>query len=210
MPARPGAGRPTARQAEQRHEQMLDSALAIFLDKGFEQTTMESIAASVGMTKRTVYARYADKQALFRATIHRAFERWTVPIDTLRAVETPDLRETLTAIGLLRMRSMISPGGLLLQRLINAESYRFPEILLAAYREGTEPAVAYLGDLFRRFAARGQMRADKPSLLAQTFLSLVVGGSTRNVILGLEVDEAETEARVRFSVGLFLDGVVPR
>ncbi len=35
----------------------------------------------------------ADKEALFRATIRRAVERWTVPIDALGAVETADLRE---------------------------------------------------------------------------------------------------------------------
>lgn len=54
-------GRPTREQADQRHEQLLDSAQAVFLDKGFEQTTMENIAALVGMTKRTVHARHADK-----------------------------------------------------------------------------------------------------------------------------------------------------
>ena len=54
---RPGAGRPTREQAELRHQELLDRALELFLENGFELTTIESIAASVGMTKRTVYAR---------------------------------------------------------------------------------------------------------------------------------------------------------
>ena len=63
---RPGAGRPTREQAELRREELLDRALELFLENGFELVTMEAIAAAVGMTKRTVYARYEDKCALFR------------------------------------------------------------------------------------------------------------------------------------------------
>ena len=61
------AGRPTREQAEARHNELLEAALDHFLDKGFEVATIEAIAQSVGMTKRTVYARYPDKIALFRA-----------------------------------------------------------------------------------------------------------------------------------------------
>src|SRR3954451_6212587 len=95
---RPGAGRPTREQAELRHEELLDRALELFLEKGFELVTMEAIAGAVGMTKRTVYARYEDKSALFRAVVQRAVERWTVPVEELRAVESDDLEATLTAV----------------------------------------------------------------------------------------------------------------
>ena len=44
---RPRAGRPTREQAEARHEELLDRALDHFLDKGFEQATIEAIAADV-------------------------------------------------------------------------------------------------------------------------------------------------------------------
>src|SRR3546814_11107349 len=55
------SGRPTREQARLRHEQLLDEALEQFLDKGFVMTTIDAIAAAVGMTKRTVYTRYPDK-----------------------------------------------------------------------------------------------------------------------------------------------------
>ena len=58
-------GRPTRAQAWQRHEDMLDGALKMFLERGFELTTMEGIAAGTGVTKRTIYRRYPDKKALF-------------------------------------------------------------------------------------------------------------------------------------------------
>jgi AcrR family transcriptional regulator len=73
--SRPGAGRPTREQAERRHMELLDRALELFLERGFEVATIDAIAADVGMTKRTVYGLYADKKSLFNATVQRAIER---------------------------------------------------------------------------------------------------------------------------------------
>jgi TetR/AcrR family transcriptional repressor of mexJK operon len=64
---RRGAGRPTSEQAEARHGELLDAALDLFLEHGFELTTIEMIAARINMTKRTVYARYPDKASRYRA-----------------------------------------------------------------------------------------------------------------------------------------------
>src|SRR5262245_38515921 len=113
---RPGAGRPTRAQAEQRHEELLDLALELFLEKGFELVTIDSIAAAVGMTKRTMYARYADKRALFKAAVQRAIDRWVLPVEAMQAVVTDDLEASLLAIARLRMTNSISPAGLRLQR----------------------------------------------------------------------------------------------
>ena len=43
----------------------VDAARTLFLRKGYAGTTMEDVAARAGLTKRTVYNNYADKQALF-------------------------------------------------------------------------------------------------------------------------------------------------
>ena len=110
--SRPGAGRPTREQAEARQAELLDRALDMFLDKGFELATIEAIAASVGMTKRTIYASYADKSALFKASVRRAIERYSVSIETLRALESPDLEASLVAVAKLRIRNVMTPAGI--------------------------------------------------------------------------------------------------
>jgi TetR/AcrR family transcriptional regulator, mexJK operon transcriptional repressor len=120
--SRPRAGRPTREQAEARHEELLDHALDHFLDKGFEQATIEAIAADVGMTKRTVYARYADKASLFRAAVRRAIERYAISKERIRETDTGDLAETLTNLAMLRIDLVSSPQGLKLQRIIQTES----------------------------------------------------------------------------------------
>src|SRR6478736_1568285 len=115
------AGRPTREQARQRHEELLDCALDVFLANGFERSTIDAIAVSTGMAKRTIYGLYPDKAALFRAAVQRAVDRWIVPIDVLYAVETDDLEETLIAIAKMRLESFTSPAGVALQRVLNAE-----------------------------------------------------------------------------------------
>lgn len=204
--SRPGAGRPTRAQAEQRHEELLDRALELFLENGFELVTIDAIAAAVGMTKRTMYALYQDKGALFRASVQRAIDRWLVPIEALHAVDSDDLEATLTAVARIRMANAISPAGLRLQRIINAESYRFPEILTLAYEQGMRPTIEFLTEVLRRHSKSGTLKIAKPEIAATAFLSMVVGGPARAIVWGRPVDEPALDERIRFCVRLFLDG----
>ncbi|MFT3929423.1 MAG: TetR/AcrR family transcriptional regulator [Spongiibacteraceae bacterium] len=207
---RPSAGRPTREQAEQRHDELLDRALELFLEKGFELATIDAIAASVGMTKRTVYGLYADKTMLFKATIQRAIERWIVPIEKLHAVETDDLEATLIAVARIRMTNAMSSAGLRLQRIINTESYRFPEIFTLAHEQGSRPTIDYLADLLQRHAQKKTIAVDKPEIAATAFLSMVVGGPLRAIVWGGEVDEVALEERIQYCVKLFLNGARSR
>lgn len=203
----PGAGRPTREQAEQRHAELLDRALDLFLEHGYEQTTIEAIAASVRMTKRTVYARYEDKAALFRATVQRAIERWTQPAEALRSLETDDLETTLLAIARMRVAHVMTPEGMKLQRIINAESYRFPEIFTAAYEQATAPLIDFLAQVLRRHRAKGTIGGTRPRMAAMVFLTMVVGGPARVIASGNRLDPREIEDRIVFSVRLFLNGI---
>lgn len=207
--ARPGAGRPTRAQQQQRHEELLNAALDIFLERGFEQATMEEIAIHVGMSKRTVYARYEDKGTLFKAAVRRAIERYTVPRSALEAVATDDLEETLAAIARLRIANVATPVATKLQRILGAQSYRFPELFNAAFEEGAGPTIGFLRDLFIRCSAQGEINVTEPQRAATAFLSLVVGGPARLIVSGNKLDDAETEKHIRFAVSLFLRGVGP-
>lgn len=198
-------GRPTKQQAEQRHVLLLDRALEMFLDKGFELTTIDAIAASLNMTKRTIYSRYKDKRALFKATVQRAVDRWVVPIEVLKAADTGDLESTLLEIARIRVANSLSPAGLRLQRIINAESFRFPEIL-QSYEEGALPTINFLSDLFRRHERRELGKLEDPSFDAAMFLSMTAAAS-RMVVLGKQPDKAAITKRTKKCVRLFLDGL---
>jgi TetR/AcrR family transcriptional regulator, mexJK operon transcriptional repressor len=207
---RPKAGRPTREQARQRHDELLDRALDLFLDKGFEQATIEAIAAAVGMTKRTVYARYKDKAALFHATVHRAIERMIVPEATLRALDTDDLEATLASVARLRVAQVTTPAGLKLQRIINTESYRFPEIFVMSYEQGALPVIRFLARLLQRESSAGRLAVTDSKMAAIVFMSMVVSGPVRLIVSGQRLTQKQIDERQQFAIRLFLDGVRPR
>jgi AcrR family transcriptional regulator len=198
-------GRPTLS-----NEQLLDTALNLFLEHGFERTTFEGICAVAGMAKRTVYARYPDKPALFRAALTRAIEDWLVPVEQLSACESDDLHATLLRIAQLLLRNILRPEGIRLLRLTNAVSGRMPEIAAYNTKMGTEPTLAYLADLFRRKLLSPTAHDQEADEAALAFLHLVVGGPASTAAWGVVLDEEAVESHTRYCVKLFLHGALPR
>lgn len=196
-------GRPTLS-----NEELLDTALDLFLERGFERTSIDAITSAAGMAKRTVYARYGDKKSLFKAALTRAIEEWIVPVERLRAAETGDLEETLMRIGDILVTNILSPAGLRLLRLTNAESLKMPEISMFNVRYGTQPTLDYLSDLFCRRLVNGDGAVASCDSAAQAFLSLVVGGVANNAAWGLTVEPEAADEHVRYSVHLFLNGLL--
>lgn len=204
------AGRPTREQAVARQDELMEAALDHFLDKGYETATIEAIASQLGMTKRTVYARYPDKSALFRAAVHRAIERYSISGERIAATDCGDLEQTLCNIARLRIDLVSSAQGLKLQRIINTESYRFPAIFNEVYELGALPTIEFLAGLLQRETAAGRLAIDEPAKAANVFMSMVVSGPVRFVVSGNPLPQAEIDARIAFAVRLFLSGARPR
>ncbi|MEO6718565.1 MAG: TetR/AcrR family transcriptional regulator [Novosphingobium sp.] len=187
------------------NEQLLDHACDLFLEQGFERTSIEAICARAGMAKRTVYARYGDKTTLFRAALQRAIAEWIVPIERLRAAEAEDLEASLLAIGNILLANIMSPAGLRLLRLTNSESSRSPDIGAYNVEQGTEPTIAYLADLFIR-RLPGQLAPLEARAAAEGFLHLVTGPAI-DAAWGVRREDAALARHIASSVGLFLHGL---
>jgi len=201
-PARRRPGRPSLS-----NEELLDRALDLFLEKGFAGTSIDAITATAGMAKRTVYARYGDKTRLFKAALSRAIDDWVVPIERLRAQESDDLERTLCQIGEILVANVLSPAGLRLMRLTNAESVRAPEISVENVQRGTAPTLEYLTDLFQRRLGLEEGEAQRAGA---AYLNLVVAGPANGAAWGLAIDPDEIARQTRFAVAVFLRGVSPR
>jgi AcrR family transcriptional regulator len=197
-------GRPTLS-----NEELLDKALDLFLEQGFERTSIDAITAAAGMAKRTVYARYGDKTTLFKAALKRAIDEWIVPVERLREAETGGLEDCLLAIGQILIANIMSPAGLRLLRLTNSESGRMPEIGAYNLKLGTEPTLAYLADLFGRHLGRNSGDFPDGEEAAMAYLNLVVGGPSNAAAWGVNLTPAEVDHQLRYSVKLFLHGIAP-
>ncbi len=204
------AGRPTREQAEARFEELLDTALDLFLKNGYEMTTIESIASAVNMTKRTVYVKFEDKAALFLTAVQRAIEREVTPLADMVSLDRGDLRETLEGIARLRIMRFMTPSGLRLQRIIQAESYRFPRIADWHYQQSSLPVLTYVAGLLQRGMQEGEIVKCDPHQGASAFMSLVVGSQMRTIVGGRTPSSKDIDQKVSFTVRLLLDGLRQR
>jgi AcrR family transcriptional regulator len=79
---------PRSEVAEKRTAQIIEAAIAVFAEKGFDGATMEDIADVVGINKATVYLYFDSKDALIQAIA-----------ETIFAQEVADLRAIVDAPG---------------------------------------------------------------------------------------------------------------
>lgn len=79
-----------------REQQMLDAAVDVFSDRGFHETSMDTIAAKAEISKPMLYLYYGSKEELFAACIHREGLRF---LEALAPAGAPNLtpREQLRA-----------------------------------------------------------------------------------------------------------------
>ena len=195
-----GPGRPSRAQIEARNRELLDHALDLFLERGFEGTTIEAIIDDLGMARRTVYARYGDKITLFKAALQRAIDDWVVPDEQLRAAETDDFDETMLAVARLMVDHAMSPAGMRLTRIAHAEVIRMPEIGTYLSERTERRAMAYLTDLFRRLGLA------QPEDAAKAFMLLIVDGAFQARVWH-DADETEIDRQMIYRTKLFASGL---
>ena len=204
--SRPGRGRPRRDQAGAIDRDLLRHSLDHFLDKGYEGTTLSAITLSLGMSKQTVYSRYPDKHALFIAALQSAVDEWLAPLAALRDCEGDDLEATLVSVARLIVTTLLSPAGLRLIRITNAESFRMPEIGRHTYGKGHAMIAVYLRDLFGRRLGDGRSAPADIDDLVTAFLNLMSGPARLNA-WGLDAEPIDVTSFVGCRVSLFLDGV---
>ncbi len=180
----------------------------MFLEQGYEQTSLNNIARQMSMTKRTIYGLYATKEALFEATVRRAIEKNLVPREEFESLEGDSLETTLRAVARIRITAYLSDTGMQLQRIINAETHRFPRLALMVYEESTGPTIAFLQSVLEKHAQTGEIVLTKPEATAAMFLSMAVGSTVRGMMLGsVPHEDSDVNERIEHCVNLFLNGL---
>ncbi len=61
---------------EDRKIQLLTAALGLFARYGFKKTTLEDVAAALGMTKSNIYFYALNKNDLYEKTVAHALQQW--------------------------------------------------------------------------------------------------------------------------------------
>ena len=89
------------RRKETRPQELLDAALALFVEKGFAATRAEEVAQRAGVSKGTLYLYYPSKEELFKAVIRQNLSNTIAQgLDRVAAFEgsTPELLVQLAQV----------------------------------------------------------------------------------------------------------------
>jgi TetR/AcrR family transcriptional regulator, mexJK operon transcriptional repressor len=202
-------GRPTRAEAEQLEIKLREAAVATFLDYGYDRATMEMIADAAGITKRTLYARYPDKRAVFLDVIPWALTH-SVEQDSSTDIDGDDLESALLAIGRGALKRALDPDVVRLHRIAMNESARFPEFAVSAETFGWSQRHRQVVQLLSRHEATGDIEADDIELAAEHFLALVEVMPARLADFGVYRSRKQEERHLKHAVQLFLRGILPR
>ncbi|MEA2736949.1 MAG: hypothetical protein QOH05_256 [Acetobacteraceae bacterium] len=177
VPIRRSGGRPSATAAVLLETTILEAATAAFLANGYAATTIEAIARACGVAKRTIYARWSGKPALFRAVLERLMARWLSAAGTW--AEADNLEAALNEAAVRILAVALSPEAIALNRLLIAESGRFPELVLMMRQAGAGEGTARIAAVLDRAVAAGTLPGQDTVFAAEQFLHLVLAGPQR-------------------------------
>jgi TetR/AcrR family transcriptional regulator, mexJK operon transcriptional repressor len=168
-------GRPTKEQALLRDERVLRVATKAFIAHGFAATSLESIARLSRVALRTIYQQYGDKGGIFTAVIRRQLKH--LSIFRFEADSDGSIQDSLNRIARELLGACTAPQSVALQRLMTAESLRFPQLMMAVSAEGyrriNHAIAAILGEAHKRHL----LRIENKRLAAKLFVELTVGWS---------------------------------
>ncbi|WP_368498646.1 TetR/AcrR family transcriptional regulator [Herbiconiux sp. A18JL235] len=186
----PKRGRPTAEERLLRHQRILDSAVAQFAARGLARSSLDEIAAGAGVTKRTLYADYGDKQAIFAAAVSREHDR-------LREAAAHPV--TLLALCTEIVHVLHADTAVALHRAVLTEAAHAPQLAAEFYDAGPRHSIDLLSS-FAQDARPAQVRA---------LYSLLLGDTHRRRLLGLDGAPDRAEAGRQAGEALTLLGFSP-
>ncbi|MFI8460030.1 TetR/AcrR family transcriptional regulator [Kitasatospora sp. NPDC085464] len=198
------AGRPEKRKA------ITQAAMVVFGREGYVRASMDAIAAEAGVSKRTVYNHFADKETLFLSVALQNSAELTEKIRELMAKyldRVVDLRQDLVDFAVERARAVLSAGEHgALGRAIRAEVANIPPDVLEAWLEaGPIASMRDLAAHFEALAERGLLVVEDAGLAAEQYTLLTFHGIAERSFWGaLPVADEEVVRIATVGVDAFL------
>ncbi|MCW3819448.1 TetR/AcrR family transcriptional regulator [Micromonospora sp. DR5-3] len=188
------------------------AALAVFVREGYARASVDAIAAEAGVSKRTIYDYYGDKERLFVGVLTDTIEASDAVFSALLDRTLPadgDLPSGLLAFGREFATAVArSPERAAVMRLMIAEAHHFPALLRQL--QGAGATQRMLATRLATFADRGLLDLPDPLEAAGHLGALVTNAVSLRSLIGADlVDEAELDQIVTSGVRVFLRAYRP-
>jgi TetR/AcrR family transcriptional regulator of autoinduction and epiphytic fitness len=153
------------RLTDRKREAIILAAIAEFRANGFEITSMDKIAATAGVSKRTVYNHFPSKEELFAEILNQLWARLTAEPETPYRPDVP-LREQMRQMLKAKLQMMGDNNFLDLARVAIAATIHSPERaqnMVARMSEREEGLTVWI----RAALADGRLKPAEPEFAAQ-------------------------------------------
>jgi len=148
-----------------------EAAATLFLERGYQGTSMDDVAAAAQVSKQTIYTHFASKEELFADLVLGNADRVEEFIKRIAEIMAArgSLETRLRRLAREYLGFVVRPDVLRLRRLIIGEAARFPDLAGRYYELVPARVYAALTSEFGRLGLRD------PALAAQQFAWLTVG-----------------------------------
>jgi TetR/AcrR family transcriptional repressor of mexJK operon len=196
--------------SERKRDAIARAALTLFTIDGYERTSVDAIATEAGVSKRTVYSHYGDKETLFLSVVRETYEGMLTRIGEIvdHVPWDRDLGAALTRCATDITRSIVrSPERATLARLLITEAPHFPDVIDLLHTREIAPLIAVP---LERLAATGQLIITDGKQAAEHLAALTFGQvSTRSLMGTVPLGEEETARLITGGVQVFLRAYAP-
>jgi TetR/AcrR family transcriptional regulator of autoinduction and epiphytic fitness len=159
------------RLTDRKRQAIIQAAINEFRDNGFEITSMDKIAATAGVSKRTVYNHFPSKEELFAEILNQLWIRVTAEQETSYRPDLP-LRDQLRVLLMAKLQMLGDDNLLDLARVAIAATIHSPERaqdMVARMGEREEGLTVWI----RAAQADGRLKAVAPEFAAQQIHGLL-------------------------------------
>lgn len=159
------------RLTDRKRQAIIQAAINEFRDNGFEITSMDKIAATAGVSKRTVYNHFPSKEELFAEILNQLWARVTAEQETAYRPDLP-LRDQLRGLLMAKLQMLGDDNFLDLARVAIAATIHSPERaqdMVARMGEREEGLTVWI----RAAQADGRLKAIAPDFAAQQVQGLL-------------------------------------
>jgi TetR/AcrR family transcriptional regulator of autoinduction and epiphytic fitness len=183
------------RLTDRKRAAIIQAAIAEFRANGFDITSMDKIAATAGVSKRTVYNHFPSKEELFAEILNQLWARLTAEPETSYRPDLP-LRDQMRRMLMAKLQLMSEDSFLDLARVAIAATIHSPERaqnMVARMGEREESLSLWI----RAAQADGRLKPVEPEFAAQQIQGMLKSFAFwPQISMGLPTLSAERQSTV--------------